>query len=135
MNEITYPIILTYKNNIIYGGVPDLNIDNYMISGKTEKEVLNNLKETITLIISDLEDRKKKLPKPSKIIELRKKIESNQEIILFNIWLPYEKSKIKIEYKKKTLSIPIWLDMLAINKNINFSQILVNALKKELNIK
>ena len=42
---------------------------------------------------------------------------------------------LKLEYKKKTLSIPTWLDILATQKNLNFSQILVKALKKELNIK
>lgn len=46
------------------------------------------------------------------------------------MWLPYEKSKIKLEYKKKTLSVPTWLDILATQKNINFSQVLVKTLKK-----
>ena len=35
---------------------------------------------------------------------------------------------------KKTLTIPSYLDILAKNKNINFSQVLQNALKKELGI-
>ena len=36
--------------------------------------------------------------------------------------------------KKKTLTIPVWLDILAQEKNLNFSQILQKALKKELGI-
>lgn len=134
MNEIIYPIILTYEEDIIYGGVPDLNIDNYVTSGKTIEEVLSNLKEIITLTLLDLEDNKNEFPKVSEIKELKKTLENNQELLLINMWLPYEKSKIKLEYKKKTLSIPTWLDILATQKNINFSQVLVKALKKELNI-
>lgn len=134
MNEIIYPIILTYEEDIIYGGVPDLNIDNYVTSGKTIEEVLSNLKEIITLTLLDLEDNKNEFPKASEIKELKKTLENNQELLLINMWLPYEKSKIKLEYKKKTLSIPTWLDILATQKNINFSQVLVKALKKELNI-
>lgn len=134
MNEIIYLIILTYEEDIIYGGVPDLNIDNYVTSGKTIEEVLSNLKEIITLTLLDLEDNKNEFPKASEIKELKKTLENNQELLLINMWLPYEKSKIKLEYKKKTLSIPTWLDILATQKNINFSQVLVKALKKELNI-
>jgi predicted RNase H-like HicB family nuclease len=135
MNEITYPIILTYEDNMIYGGVPDLNIDNYATFGETVEEVLDNLKEIITLTLSDLEDNKNEFPKASEVKELKKILEDNQDILLLNMWLPYEKSKLKLEYKKKTLSIPTWLDILATQKNLNFSQILVKALKKELNIK
>lgn len=134
MNEIMYPIILTYENDIIYGGIPDLNIDNYATYGKTIEEVLSNLKEIITLTLLDLEENKNEFPKASEIKELKKILEDNQKLLLINMWLPYEKSKIKLEYKKKTLSIPTWLDILATQKNINFSQVLVKALKKELNI-
>lgn len=134
MNEITYPIILTYEDDIIYGGVPNLNIDNYATHGKTIEEILSSLKEIITLTLLDLEDNKNKFPKASEVKELKKTLEDNQELLLINMWLPYEKSKIKLEYKKKTLSIPTWLDILATQKNINFSQVLVKALKKELNI-
>ena len=135
MNEITYPIILTYEDNMIYGGVPDLNIDNYATFGETVEEVLDNLKEIITLTLSDLEDNKNEFPKASEVNELKRILEDSQDILLLNMWLPYEKSKLKLEYKKKTLSIPTWLDILATQKNLNFSQILVKALKKELNIK
>jgi post-segregation antitoxin (ccd killing protein) len=48
--------------------------------------------------------------------------------------MPYHKSRIKEVYVKKTLTIPSWLDILAKNNNINFSAILVKAIKKELNL-
>ena len=35
---------------------------------------------------------------------------------------------------KKTLSIPRWLDTLATDNNINFSNVLQNALKKQLGV-
>ena len=97
MNEITYPIILTYEDNMIYGGVPDLNIDNYATFGETVEEVLDNLKEIITLTLSDLEDNKNEFPKASEVKELKKILEDNQDILLLNMWLPYEKSKLKLE--------------------------------------
>jgi post-segregation antitoxin (ccd killing protein) len=38
----------------------------------------------------------------------------------------------KVKAVKKTLTIPQWLNELAISKNINFSQTLAEALRKEL---
>lgn len=35
---------------------------------------------------------------------------------------------------RKTLTIPAWLNSIALEKNINFSQVLQDALKKELHI-
>lgn len=35
---------------------------------------------------------------------------------------------------KKTLSIPRWLDTLAVDNNVNFSNVLQNALKKQLGV-
>ena len=40
----------------------------------------------------------------------------------------------KIKYIKKTLSIPEYLNRLGVERNLNFSQVLTNGLKKELNI-
>ncbi|MEG0584367.1 MAG: antitoxin HicB, partial [Cetobacterium sp.] len=71
---------------------------------------------------------------PSDLKELKNTLKKNQEVIYVSLWLPYEKSLTKTIYKKKTLSIPTWLDILATEKNINFSQVLQKALKEELGI-
>lgn len=42
------------------------------------------------------------------------------------------KHHVKAKSVKKTLTIPQWLNELAIAKNINFSQTLAEALRKEL---
>ena len=48
MNEIVYPVILTYEDNLIYVGVPDLKIDNYASYGETFEEAIQSAKEMIT---------------------------------------------------------------------------------------
>ena len=96
---------------------------------------IKTAKELITLFYTELEENKKEIPKPSDIKDIKKTLKDNQEVIYINLWLPYEKSLIKVAYKKKTLSIPTWLDMLATQKNINFSQVLQEALKEKLDIK
>ncbi|MGL4933957.1 MAG: type II toxin-antitoxin system HicB family antitoxin [Cetobacterium sp.] len=134
MENITYPVILTYEDDVIYAGVPDLGIDNCATYGDTLAEALQNIKEVITLQLVELEEEGIEFPKNSDIKSLKCNLKENQELVYVNLYLPYEKSLIKIAYKKKTLSIPVWLDLLATNKNLNFSQILQMGLKKELGI-
>jgi predicted RNase H-like HicB family nuclease len=133
MNDIIYPVIFTYEDDVIYVGVPDLGIDNYASYGKNLEEAIIASKELMTLHLNDLEEEGKAFPKPSSkdlII-----LENNQELVFVTMWYPYEKAKIKTIYKKKTLSVPVWLDKLAVAKNINISQVLQRALKEELGIK
>lgn len=135
MNDIVYPVILTYEDDLIYIGIPDFETDNYISFADNMNDVIKTAKELITLFYTELEENKKEIPKPSDIKDIKKTLKDNQEIIYINLWLPYEKSLVKVAYKKKTLSIPTWLDMLATQKNINFSQVLQEALKEKLNIK
>lgn len=135
MNEITYPIILTYEDDLIYIGIPDFNTDNYISFADNLNDVIKYSKELITMYYTDFEDNQKEIPKPSDIRDIKKTLKDNQEVIYISLWLPYEKSLIKVAYKKKTLSIPTWLDILATQKNINFSQVLQEALKEKLGIK
>lgn len=135
MNDIVYPVILTYEDDLIYIGIPDFETDNYISFADNMNDVIKTAKELITLFYTELEENKKEIPKPSDIKDIKKTLKDNQEVIYINLWLPYEKSLVKVAYKKKTLSIPTWLDMLATQKNINFSQVLQEALKEKLNIK
>lgn len=135
MNDLIYPVILTYEDNVIYVGLPDFNENNCLTYGETLSEALQSAKEVLALELISLEEEGKEFPKPSNINNLKKSLNQNQEILYLSIWLPYEKAQSKTVYKKKTLSIPVWLDLLATEKNINFSQVLQKALKDELGIK
>ena len=91
-------------------------------------------KEYLILKLEDYENNKKDFPKASSISDLKNKLKDNQEVVYITMNYEYEKSLIKLAYVKKTLTIPSYLDILAKNKNINFSQVLQNALKKELGL-
>ena len=61
-------------------------------------------------------------------------LEQNQRLVYINVWMPFHRSSIKVTYTKKTLTIPTWLDILAKQNNVNFSEVLTQALIKKLNI-
>ena len=132
-NDVTYPAIITKEDDVFYIGFPDFQKDFYGTYGETFDEAISMGKEYLVLLLMDYEDNKK-VPKKKDIEKIKKTLKKNQELVFITLNYPYEKSLVKIAYTKKTLTIPNYLDMLAKNKNINFSQVLQEALKKELGL-
>ena len=54
--------------------------------------------------------------------------------VYIHIWMPRFRSRIKEVYVRKNVTLPLWLDMLARENNINFSAALVRGIKQELGI-
>lgn len=128
----TYPVILDYSDDDYIDLIfPDFN--NMMTSVSKGGDPIESAQDLLALTIQDYTDERREIPIPSQIEEIQ--VESNQHCAYVNFWMPYHQSQIKETYVKKTLTIPSWLNILAKNKNINFSQTLVKALKDELNIK
>lgn len=130
--NLTYPVIITYEDNVFYIGFPDFEKEFYNTYGDTFEEAVEMGKEYLVLLLEELENEKKEFPAPSKIKKVKELLEDNQELVYISLNYEYEKSLVKIAYVKKTLTIPSYLDILAKNKNINFSQVLQEALKEKL---
>ena len=130
--NLTYPAIITYEDNVFYIGFPDFEKEFYNTYGDTFEEAVEMGKEYLVLLLEELENEKKEFPTPSKIKKVKELLEDNQELVYISLNYEYEKSLVKIAYVKKTLTIPSYLDILAKNKNINFSQVLQEALKEKL---
>ena len=62
------------------------------------------------------------------------KLEKNQFISFVNIDMDEYRKKFNTRSVKKTLTIPEWLNTLSEKNNINFSQVLQEALKEKLDI-
>ena len=61
-------------------------------------------------------------------------LKENQFISFVSIYMDYYRKKYNNKSVKKTLSIPSWLDAIAEKENINFSQLLQEAIKNKLEI-
>ena len=136
--NLTYPAMISHEDDVFYIGFPDIEetIEDcfYVTYGDSFNDAIEMGKEYLILKLEDYENNKKDFPKASLVPDLKKKLGNNQEIVYVTLNYEYEKSLIKLAYVKKTLTIPSYLDILAKNKNINFSQVLQNALKKELGL-
>jgi hypothetical protein len=72
------------------------------------------------------------MPEPTPIDKLQ--IATNQIPILIEVYMPEYREAIENSSVKKTLTIPLWINKLAEEKKINFSQLLQDALKVRLGI-
>ena len=127
-HEILYPAIFEPEDIGYSVYVPD--IPGCVTQGDTMEEALNMVQEAIGLMLEDKTPNQ--YPKPSNPKDVV--ITGNQFVMMVEFdKLAYDR-KYNAKAVKKTLSIPAWLNTAAKEHNINFSNVLQNALMHELHI-
>lgn len=129
MNIYFYPAIFTYNDDDKCYMVDFIDLKGCSTYGKDVSEAYMMAQDALGLYLSDLE----RFPQPT-IPYNNIKLKDNQFISIVKIDLLEYRKKYSNIAVKKTLSIPTWLNTLAEKKEINFSQLLQKALKKELKI-
>lgn len=130
-DKYIYPAIFDYADDGISIEFPDL--PGCISCADTDEEALLMAEEVLGLWMENLEEQKGNIPKPSNLKDIE--ILDNQKTVLITVWMPTIRKAINNKAIKKTLSIPQWLDLMAREKDLNFSYVLQEALKKELRIK
>lgn len=129
-DKYVYPAIFTYDDDGINIEFPD--IQGCFSCAYTDEEALYMAEDVLSLCLLVLEEDNEKIPEPSNLKDI--KVEENQKTSLISVWMPTVRKAINNKPIKKTLTIPQWLDVMAREKDINFSYILQEGLKKELNL-
>lgn len=127
-NKYIYPVIFDFDEDGITVTFPDL--PGCITCGDNQEEALKNEKEVLEFYMYSLEEDNETIPQPSNILDLE--VGSAQVIILVDIWMVPVIDEMKNKCIKKTLTIPKWLNDLAIENNVNFSAILQSELKEYL---
>ena len=130
-NELTvFPAIFTKMNDDgSYYIVDFIDLKNCTTEGETIQEAYYMAQNAMGLFLDDLT----KFPKPTLDFS-NIKLNKDQFISFIGIDINDYRKKFNNKSVKKTLSIPGWLDTLAEKKNINFSQLLQEAIKEKLEI-
>lgn len=123
----TYPVILEPDGRYINIRIPAFDAVSYVEAGEDPIPAAQDL---LTLEILSREEEGAPLPDAEPVTPDG----SGQSVVYVNIWMPYHRSKVKETYVKKTLTIPVWLDLLAKEGKINFSATLTEALKAKLSL-
>lgn len=135
--KCSYPVCIykedTGKYSIVF---PDLN--DLATFGDSLNEAMEMAVDCLAGYIYTLKLEGETIPKPSELKDI--KIEQYDEVVesytsmIFVDVEEYAKNHFN-KPVKKTLTIPMWLNTMAINKNVNFSQLLKKALIEELGVK
>lgn len=141
--KVIYPVCIFQTKEEFMVFVPDLNTNNTY--GKTLEEALYMAQDLIACyILEDLEDvTKNEIPKQSKIEEISIKevqkyweIEDKDIISSFKTLVLVDLDEFAQKWGnksvRKNLTIPQWLNTKAEELNINFSQVLQEALLQRI---
>jgi len=139
---VVYPAIF---HKAIEGGYvvifPDLN--NGATQGETLEEAIEMAQDYIGTYLYDDFLNGKELPKASGIENIKINLEEEEKecyeenksfTSLINLDMKKYVNECKSQTVRKNVSIPSWLNEMAKRSNINFSNILQEALKQELGI-
>ena len=124
-----YPAIFTYDSKEKKYLVDFIDLKGCSTFGNSLPEVFAMAQDAMGLYLDELI----KFPKPTTNFE-NIRLKRNQFINYVEIDMEDYRKKYNNKAVKKTLSIPSWLNTLCEKNNINFSQVLQEALKEKLGI-
>lgn len=126
-----YPAVFRFDSDSVLVTFPDL--PGCITSGKNQEEALKMARDVLGGFLSIMEEENNLIPSPTQITDVPI-INNNEYILLVDVRMPPYRMNDNVKLKKKTLTIPDWLDKEAINKNINQSKLLTEALKETLGL-
>lgn len=125
-----YPAYFVYEEGRYTIHFPDF--PSICTEGNTIEEAIDMAEDALNLCLWDAEESHDKIPQPSKPGTFSMPDGAFMSLIKADT-LEYRKH-YETKTVKKTVSIPKWLDTLSKEHNINFSNVLQNALIKQLKV-
>lgn len=129
MNRLFYPALFhKAEEGGFWISFPD--IPECLTEGDNMDEAYNMAIDALGLCLSDMEKNNIPFPAPSPVDKIAVDDDAVLVVVEFNM-LAYKK-RTSSKAVKKTLTIPEWLNEQAIQLNINFSQVLQDALMEKV---
>ena len=129
-NRYIFPAIITIEGDFYEVSFPD--IDNCFTFGEDLEDVLDSARDVLELCIYDMEEENIDIPQASGIKDIT--LKEGQSIMWVNVWMIPVRDKMENVSVKKTLTIPKWINDVAIQNELNFSQLLQSAIKDKVGI-
>ncbi len=125
-----YPAVFTYnKGEEISVEFPDLNC---ATSGTDDDDALLSARELLGIVLNGMEEDKEEIPAPTSLVDV--KVGKNERVLLIDVYMPSVRQAQLNRSVNRTVTLPAWLNAAALEKNINFSQVLQDALKNQFNL-
>lgn len=125
-----YPAIFTYEpDQEIAVTFPDLDV---ATSGADDDDALLSARELLGCVLFGLEEDGEDIPKPSPLKDVA--VEANEHTALVDVYMPSVRQAQSSKAVNRTVTLPAWLNSLAVEHGVNFSQTLQSALREQLRV-
>lgn len=125
-----FPAIFTYeRGQEIAVSFPDLDV---ATSGENETDALLSARELLGCVLNGLEEDGEEIPVPTPLADI--KLGKNERAVLVDVYMPTIRMARVNRSVNRTVTLPAWLNAVALERNVNFSQVLQDALKSYLHV-
>lgn len=126
-----YPAIFTYEEDQeIAVEFPDLNV---ATSGVNDDDALLSARELLGTVMFGLEEDDETIPEPTRLSEIA--LVQNERAVLIDVYMPSVRMANITRSVNRTVTLPAWLNAAALELNVNFSQVLQEALLQKVSKK
>jgi predicted RNase H-like HicB family nuclease len=129
-NSYVFSAVFTYAEDGISVEFPDL--PGCFSCGSTDEEAVRMATEALELHLFGMERDGDAIPAPMPALEIP--VNDDQVVVLIRANMRLARMEMSNKAVKKTLTIPYWLNEMAEAHNVNFSQVLQEALKDTLGL-
>ena len=125
-----YPAVFTYEPGQEIAVVfPDLDV---ATSGTDEDDALLSARELLGITMQGLEEDGEEIPTPTPLPNVA--VQENERVVLVDVYMPSIRMAQVNRSVSRTVTLPAWLNSAALERGVNFSQVLQDALKQQLGL-
>ncbi len=123
-----FPAVFTYElGEEIAVTFPDLDV---ATNGATDEEALHSARELLGCVLYGMEEDGETIPTPTPLEAIE--VLPGEHTVLVDVYMPTIRQAESNKAVSRTVTIPAWLNALAVDKGVNFSQTLQAALRQQL---
>ena len=108
---------------------PDLGV---ATSGADDNNAFLSARELLGCVMYGLEEDGEEIPSPTPLQQIQ--TEANERAVLIDAYMPTIRMAHSNRSVNRTVTLPAWLNAAAQELNVNFSQVLQEALKERLHL-
>lgn len=124
-----FPAVFTYEPGREIAVVfPDLDA---ATSGTDDNDALLSARELLGCVLYGMEEDGEEIPAPTPLSQVE--TADNERAVLVDVYMPSIRMAKVNRSVNRTVTLPAWLNAAALERNINFSQVLQDALKAQIN--
>ncbi len=126
----TYPAIFYHDEDGIAIEFPDL--PGCCPCAQSEDEAYKNASEALGVHLFGMEQDGDAIPRPTSVWNIHP--EDGGVVVLVRVYMPSIRYATVTRSVTRTVTLPAWLNAAACERNVNFSQVLQDALKQQLHL-